>query len=88
LKFIYKIENETETPEYLKKHLLKRKEMLQYNLRRKSAYNIPNYTMAISQNSLSYNGIKLFNEFKQIYGLLNNSKIFCKALMQFVKTKV
>ncbi len=88
MKFIYKIENDLETPEYLKKNLVKRKEVTNHNLRRKSAYCLPNFLMATSRNSLNYKGIKLYNEFKEIHGHITNMNQFCKACVLFIREKV
>ncbi len=64
LSFINKIENNL-TPQYMKDFLIKRKELHNYNLRRKSDYHLPNYRKSFSQNSLFYKGIQMYNDFKE-----------------------
>jgi hypothetical protein len=63
LKLMYKIENGL-APKYLRELLKKNKERYQYNLRRKSLYEIPNFTKNYTRNSLFCETLDLYNECK------------------------
>ena len=64
IKMLYKIENGL-LPEYLKRFLSKIKNKNDYCLRRKSLYDVPNFTKSYSQDSIFYKGLKLYNSFKE-----------------------
>jgi hypothetical protein len=88
LKLMYKIENGL-APKYLNKLLKKNKEKYTYNLRRKSLYQIPNFRKEISQKSLFYKTVNLYNECKQKFEQSDFKTLrdFCKKLKNYVKTK-
>jgi hypothetical protein len=88
LKLIYKIEHDL-APRYLKILLKKNKEKYNYNLRRKSLYQIPNFIKESSQKSLFYKTLMLYNECKQNFEETDfrNLAEFCRRLKNFVKTK-
>jgi hypothetical protein len=71
----------------LKDLLKKNKERYKYNLRRKSLYEIPNFTKDYTQNSLFYKTLKLYNECKQKFHPedFNDLKSFCKKIKAFVR---
>jgi hypothetical protein len=88
LKLMFKIENGL-APKYLKDLLKKNKEKYQYNLRRKSLYEIPNFTKDYTRNSLFCKTLDLYNECKQKFEPIcfNNLKSFCHQLKMFTKEK-
>ena len=84
IKMFYKIENDL-LPDYLKKFMLKNKEKNEYNLRRKSLYDIPNFTKTFIQDSLFYKGLKLFNSFKLKNVNCLENKSFKSTCIKYVK---
>jgi hypothetical protein len=85
---MYKIENGL-APKYLKDLLKKNKEKYQYNLRRKSLYEIPNFTKDYTRNSLFCKTLDFYNECKQKFepSCFNSLKSFCHQLKMFTKEK-
>jgi hypothetical protein len=51
------------SPAYLQQHMTKTSEHHKYPTRRNDEYRLKNYTKALSQNSLFYKGLKIYNEF-------------------------
>jgi hypothetical protein len=88
LKLLYKIENGM-APNYLKKLMKKNKSKYTYNLRRKSLYDIPHFTKEVSQKSLFFKSLKIFNECKETFKNedFTNVKSFTKKLKQYVLKK-
>jgi hypothetical protein len=83
LKLLYNIEND-KMPNYLKKKLIKRKEVTNYNLRRRSNYCVPNFTKESCQNCLFYKGINIYNQLKNKYKISSFGD-FKKYASLFVK---
>ena len=63
IKFLFKIETKT-APEYLHPLLVKRSETCVYNVRSRNMFTLKKYKKNLTQNSLFYKGVKLYNEFK------------------------
>jgi hypothetical protein len=87
LKFIHRIVAGM-TPDYMKNYLQKRKEKYDYNLRRKSEFDRPNFKKRISQNSLLYKGIGIYNEFRAKYKEIHNQNDLKRKLNFFVKENI
>jgi hypothetical protein len=87
LKFIHKIVN-GESPNYMKKYLQKRKENYDYNLRRKSDFDRPNFKKRITQNSLLYKGVGIYNEFRVKYKEISSQNDLKRKLSEFVKENI
>lgn len=66
LKFIFRMER-GELPDYLTRKLVKKKDVQGYNLRKKNDFNVQNFKKDITQNSLFYKGVKIFNQFREKY---------------------
>jgi hypothetical protein len=86
LKLMFKIENGL-APKYLKNILKKNKERYCYNLRRKSLYEIPNFTKEFTQNTLFYKTLNLYNKCKQKFEPkdFDNLRSFSRKLKEFVR---
>jgi hypothetical protein len=86
LKNFYKIENGL-MPEYLQRRLKKNNTKYNYNSRRKSLYEVPNFTKEFTQKSLFFKGLKLYNNVKQKFEKDDfiNLKKFCKRLQLYIK---
>jgi hypothetical protein len=84
IKFLYQIEYE-DLSTYIKNKLIKRKTKYNYNLRRKSEYDQPDYLLKTTQNSLFFKGLSLYNKFKLNYNSINNMTELKKCSSEFVK---
>ena len=84
LKFIYKMEI-GELPKYMTEKLVKKREIVETGLRRRSNFILPNYKKNATQNSLFYNGVKMYNEFKTEMDKSSNFHEFKKKATTFVK---
>lgn len=78
LKFIFKILN-GETPQYLTEKLTQRKDVMLYNLRSSSRYNVPQYTKDRCQKGLFYGGLNMFNDFKSKHSFGNLTEFHREA---------
>ena len=83
IKMMYKIENGL-LPEYLRKFMCKNRNKNEYNLRRKSLYDVPNFTKSYTQDSIFYKGLQLFNDFKKYCKKEKESNID-SGIIKFVK---
>lgn len=86
LKMLFKIENGL-MPNYLKEILKKNKERIKYNTRRRSLYEVPNFTKNYTQKSIFFKALKLYNECKQIFdkSCFSSLNQFCKKVKMYVK---
>lgn len=86
LKMLYKVENGL-VPNYLKNILKKNKERSRFNTRRKSLYDIPNFTKEYTQKSIFYKALKIYNECKIKFDkeCFVNMKQFGKRINLLVK---
>lgn len=66
LKFIFKIDSGL-APNYLKKFLIKRKNNCSYPVRSGEMFQLPKFRKNITQNSLFYKGLTLYNKFNNVY---------------------
>ena len=83
IKMCYKIENGL-LPDYLKRFMNKIKNKTTYNLRRKSLYDVPNFTKKCTQDSLFYKGLLCYNDFKNKMQINDRSNIKSE-IMRYVK---
>ncbi len=75
-----------ETPEYLTRRLIKRKQTMNYALRGGNDYAVSNYTKEICQNGLFYNGLNMYNDFKSKHCFQNLSEL-CSEAIKYVRTR-
>jgi hypothetical protein len=68
-----------ETPEYLTRRLIKRKQTMNYALRGGNDYAVSNYTKEICQSGLLYNGLNMYNDFKSKHCSQNFSELCSEA---------
>jgi hypothetical protein len=87
IKFLYKIDHE-KMPGYMKRKLTKRKSLHNYDLRRKSDFNRPDYLTKNAQNSLFYKGLTIYNKFKNEYkNNITDFNDFKRKCSNFVKNQ-
>jgi hypothetical protein len=72
----------------MKKFLQKRKENYDYNLRRKSDFDRPNFKKRITQNSMLYKGVGIYNEFRAKYKEISSQNDLKLKLSEFVKENI
>lgn len=86
MKMFYKIENGL-MPKYLQRYLKKNNTRYNYSSRRKSLFEVPNFTKEFNQKSMFYKGLKLYNDLKADFNKedFKNLNTFCKKLKIFVK---
>lgn len=86
MKNIYKIEKGM-MPKYMQQHLKQNKIDNKYNTRRRSLYQIPNFTKDYTKKSIFYKGLKNYNDLKKNSKKEDfvNLKSFCKRLNNYVK---
>ena len=89
LKLFFKIENGL-MPEYLRKFMTKVSNKNSYSLRRKSLFNVPNFTKTYTQEDIFFKGLKLYNEFRnkvdaKSLNILNIKKIALQYVLNNVK---
>ena len=87
IKIMHSIESD-QSPQYLKNFMLKTKSKNNYNLRRNSLYDVPNFKKSNSQDSLFYKGIQLFNRFKDYVNQDKNNLSFKSNCVNFVKNNI
>lgn len=74
IKFLHKV-NIGSAPKYLTEKLIKRKTFLSYPIRSGDDINLPNFKKNLTQNSLMYKGLKLYNDFKSKHPIINYSNL-------------
>ena len=84
LKLIYKAEFD-KLPEYLSEMLRYVADSQPYGLRNNGQFRLPLVRSTFGQNSLMYNGVKLYNQMKSAYPIDGNIMNFKSNLMEFVK---
>ncbi len=76
-----------QTPEYMRKYLIKRREFHNHNLRSNEEFSRPQFRKRIAQNSLIFKGIELYNGFKKKFPEILNENELKRELNKFVKIK-
>ena len=76
-------------PEYLKQFMTKVSSKNNYSLRRKSLYNVPNFTKMYTQDNFFFNGLKLYNDFQSVTDIKSVNRLNLKCLVaKYVKKYV
>ena len=87
LKIIYKAEY-NRLPIYLCNMLSYVSESQPYLLRNNNDLRLPRAISSYGQNSVMYNGVKIYNNFKQECNVTNEFKNVKEQLMTFVKNEI
>lgn len=84
--FIFKIKNNM-LPNYLFKYISYVRDIQPYSLRNRNDFRLINFKNNSSQNSLVYNGFKLFNELPSSVKDITNLNEFKRAICAYVRSK-
>jgi Reverse transcriptase (RNA-dependent DNA polymerase) len=84
LTMIYKIENNL-LPEYLSCKLVKNSSIHNYNTRTANKFRLPSFTKKVAQNTIFYNGLRLYNNMETNIKSAPNLKEFKKLCEEYVK---